>query len=406
MDLKKSDFGKRAFGKESTLPVTVKYESQQRALDFIRSILAGGNAIGVIEGPEGSGKSTVIRKFASELPRDTAAATLDGMRYKPRGFVAEILACYGYTTDLQTTEELLQLLAMFAGQQTRSNQPPIVVIDNADRMGPSTLETLGEIAAMTEGGKPSLRIILTSRRRLNTPRGNDDEPWAGRPFEVRQLAPMTVNEALVYLHARLEASGVGVPDSVFPGDVCDKLHEISRGWPARLNALALTAIERSETLPVTLTRIMKRPEKLPAGRRPPSLLVSKDGKAVREFVCNETRVLIGRSNLADVVIDDEYCSKFHALLMLYSDGLVLLDLNSANGTTVNSVGVKSTLLLDNDIISLGHHRLKVMNAPVPDREAAARTTAADTRRMQNLDEMRRKRLAQLKAVPTRSRKKS
>ena len=151
---------------------------------------------------------------------------------------------------------------------------------------------------------------------------------------------------------------------------------------------------------------MKRPEKLPAERRPPSLLVSKDGKTVREFVCNDKKVLIGRSNLADVVIDDEYCSKFHALLMLYSDGLVLLDLNSANGTTVNSVGVKSTLLLDNDIISLGHHRLKVMNAPVPDREAAARTTAADTRRMQNLDELRRKRLAQLKAVPTRSRKKS
>jgi type II secretory pathway predicted ATPase ExeA len=406
MDLKKTDFGKRAFGKEPTAPVTVRYESQQKALDFIRSMLGDGNAIGVIEGPEGSGKSTVMRQFASELPRDTAFAVLDGTSYRPRGFVAEILASYGYTTDLQTTDELLQLLAMFAAQQTRSNQPPIVMIDNADRMGQSTLETLGKLAAMTEGGKPSLRIILTSRRRLNALPGKDGKPGPGRPVETRQLAPMTANEALVYLHARLEASGVGVPDSVFPGDVCDKLHEISRGWPARLNALALTAIERSETLPVTLTRIMKRPEKLPAERRSPSLLVSKDGKTVREFVFDDKKVLIGRSNFADVVIDDEYCSKFHALLMLYPDGLVLLDLNSANGTTVNSVGVKSTLLLDNDIISLGHHRLKVMNAPVPDKAAAARATAADTSRMKNLDELRRKRLAQLQAVPSRSRKKS
>ena len=406
MDLKKTDFGERAFGKESKVPVTVKYESQQHALDFIWSILGSGSAIGVIEGPEGSGKSTVMRQFVSELPRDTSIAALDGTRYKPRGFVSEILARYGYTTDLQTTEELLQLLAMFAGQQTRSYQPPIVMVDNADKMFPSTLKTLGKIAAMSEGGKPSLRIILTTRRRLNPLSEEDGKLGADRPVEIRQLQPMTVNEALVYLHARLEACGVGVPDSVFPGDVCDKLHEISRGWPARLNALALTAIQRSESLPVSVTRLMKRPDKLPRERKLPSLVISKDGKTLREFVFNDKKVLIGRSEFADIVIEDEFCSKFHLLLMLYSDGLVLLDLNSANGTTVNSVKVKSTLLLDNDVISLGHHRLKVMNVPVPDQATAGRATAADTRRMKNLDEMRRKRQAQLKAVPSRTRKKS
>jgi pSer/pThr/pTyr-binding forkhead associated (FHA) protein len=401
MDLKKTDFGERAFGKDSKVPVTVKYESQQHALDFIWSILGSGNAIGVIEGPEGSGKSTVMRQFVSELPRDTSIAALDGTRFKPRGFVSEILARYGYATDLQTTEELLQLLAMFAGQQTRSYQPPIVVIDNVDRMFPSTLKTLGKMAAMTEDGKPALRIIiLTTRRRLNALSEEDGKLGAERPIEVKQLAPMTANEALIYLHARLEACGVGVPDSVFPGDVCDKLHEISKGWPAR------TAINRSETLPVTVTRIMKRPGKLPAERRPPSLVISRDGKTLREFVFDDKKVLIGRSDFADIVIDDEFCSKFHVLLMLYSDGIVLLDLNSVNGTTVNSVRVKSTLLLNDDIISLGHHRLKVMNVPAPDQVAAGRATAADTRRMKNLDEMRRKRKAQLKAVPSRSRRKS
>ncbi len=406
MDLKKTDFGERAFGKDAKVPVTVKYESQQHALDFIWSILGSGNAIGVIEGPEGSGKSTVMRQFLSELPHDTSIAALDGTRFKPRGFVSEILVRYGYSTDLQTTEELLQLLAMFAGQQTRSYQPPIVMVDNADRMFPSTLKVLGKIAAMSDGGKPSLRIILTTRRRLNALSEEDGRLGAERPVEVRRLEPMTVNEALVYLHARLEACGVGVPDSVFPGDVCDKLHEISRGWPARLNALALTAIQRSETLPVTVTRLSKRPGKLPREHKLPSLVISRDGKTLRDFVFDDKKVLIGRSEFADIIIQDEFCSKFHLLLMLYSDGLVLLDLNSANGTTVNSVKVKSTLLLDNDVISLGHHRLKVMNVPAPDQAAAGRATAADTRRMKNLDEMRRRRKAQLRAVPSKPRQKS
>ena len=347
-----------------------------------------------------------MRQFVSELPRDTSIAAFDGTGYKPRGFVAEILARYGYTTDLQTTEELLQLLAMFAGQQTRSYQPPIIMIDNADRMFPSTLEALGKIAAMADGGKPALRIILTAKRRLNALSEEDGERRAERPIEVRQLAPMTANEALIYLHARLEACGVGVPDSVFPGDVCDKLHEISKGWPARLNALALTAIERSEQLPVTVTRIMKRPDILPPVRKLPSVLISRDGKTLMEFVLDDRKVLIGRWKFADIVIGDDFCSKFHALLVPYSHGLVLLDLNSANGTTVNSVRVKSRLLLNDDIISLGHHRLKVMNLSTPDQAAAGSAVEVDTRRMKNLDEMRRKRKAQLKAVPSKPRKKS
>ena len=197
MDLNKTDFGERAFGRSSKVAVTVKYESQQRALDFIWSTLGSGNAIGVIEGPEGSGKSTVLSQFVSEVTRDTSIAALDGARYKPRGFVAEILARYGYATDLQTTGELLKLLSMFAGQQARSYQPPVIMIDNADRMYPSTLQTLGRIAALREGGKPAVRIILTTRRRLNALSEEDGKLGAQRPLEVWRLEPMTANEALV-----------------------------------------------------------------------------------------------------------------------------------------------------------------------------------------------------------------
>jgi len=110
-------------------------------------------------------------------------------------------------------------------------------------------------------------------------------------------------------------------------------------------------------------------------------------------------VIIGRSDFADIVIEAHFCSKFHVLLLLDSDGLAMLDLNSVNGTTVNSVRVKSTLLLDDDIISLGDHRLKVKNAPAVDAGMAGRTTVADTARMKTLDDLRRKRRALLRAVP-------
>ncbi len=77
------------------------------------------------------------------------------------------------------------------------------------------------------------------------------------------------------------------------------------------------------------------------------------------------------------------------MLLLYSDALVLLDLNSANGTTVNSVKVKKTILRDNDVISLGHHRLKVENAPEISAEMQELLKSPDTLKMKNLIDIRR-----------------
>ena len=425
MDSRKGEFGEKAFGAASGAVAVVKYEAQQHALDFIWSLLGDGRAIGMIQGAAGSGKTTIVRQLVKELPRDTAVAVIDGTRIKPRGLLSEILARYGYTPDLQSTDELMKMIAMFAGQQTRAYQPPILVVDNSDRMFPSALRSLGKLAGLMEQGKPALRIILTGQRAIKLiADGKRDDP--ARPFEVAQLAPMTKNDALIYLYARLEACGIGRPDSIFPGDTCDVLHSRSGGVPGRLNELALKAIRESHSLPVTVSSLVpakgKRqdgastatprktvtaspPQKAAAARpsqkRPaPRVIVSKNGKTIGEHIFTEKKVLIGRSEFADIVIEDEFCSKLHVALMLYSDGLVLMDLNSANGTTVNSVRVKTTLLCENDIITLGNHRLKVANVPAGNAALAGKTTVADTTRMQSLEQMRKRRRAQLRAVPT------
>jgi type II secretory pathway predicted ATPase ExeA len=397
MDSRKGEFGDKAFGEGSGDVATVKYEAQQHALDFIWSLLGDGKAIGLIQGPSGSGKTTVISQLVKELPRDTSIAVVDGTRIKPRGLLSEVLARYGYAPDLQATDELLKMIEMFAGQQTRAYQPPILVIDNCDRMFPSSFRALGKLAGLREQGKPALRIILTGQRAMKlVVDGRRGDPV--RPFEVWKLAPMSANDALVYLHARLEACGIGTPDSVFPGDVCDVLHAESGGLPGRLNELALQAINRAGSMPVTVStlgsRITKRRK-----RAVPRVIVSRDGKPVLEHAFNDKKVLIGRSEFADIIIDDEFCSKLHVALLLYSDGLVLMDLNSANGTTVNSVRVKTTLLCENDIISLGNHRLKVVNVPAGDAALAGKAADADTTRMQSLEQMRKRRRAQLRTVP-------
>ena len=70
---------------------------------------------------------------------------------------------------------------------------------------------------------------------------------------------------------------------------------------------------------------------------------------------------------------------------------MLLDLNSSNGITVNSVTIKKTILKSDDIISLGNHRLKIENAPAVSDDLEELLKSPDTIKMKNLIDLRRQR---------------
>jgi len=137
---------------------------------------------------------------------------------------------------------------------------------------------------------------------------------------------------------------------------------------------------------------------------PPRLIVSKDGDTVNEFTFSDRKVLIGRSEFADIVIEDLYASKLHAMILAYADALVLLDLNSANGLTLNSVKLQSAVLEENDIISIGRHRLKVENAPELSEEMRRMVETKDTLKMMNIADVQRLKETQRRLVAIQNKK--
>jgi hypothetical protein len=228
------------------------------------------------------------------------------------------------------------------------------------------------------------------------------------------MEPLSSKETMIYLHARLKAAGCDRADTIFPFDVCDRLREQSGGWPGMLNLFALEAIKRSSGFPLSVVDTYGASEKTreasatdlpvldvpqPAVRVPPSLTISKGGKVVSEYVFKGNKVLLGRSDFVDVIVDDDFVSKVHAIFLLYSDALVILDLNSSNGLTVNSVVTKKTILRSDDVISLGNHRIKIEDAPPVTEDMEELIRSPDTLRMKSLVDLRRQRAKQrLKSV--------
>ena len=66
--------------------------------------------------------------------------------------------------------------------------------------------------------------------------------------------------------------------------------------------------------------------------------------------------MIGRDSQNDIVLDEAMISRCHAMLLAKPSGIVLIDLDSTNGTLINGMFVLPDTpvpLEDGDIIALG-----------------------------------------------------
>ncbi len=103
---------------------------------------------------------------------------------------------------------------------------------------------------------------------------------------------------------------------------------------------------------------------------------------------DKTRALIGRSAHNDISISSQFVSRHHALLVRHGASTFLMDLNSTNGTFVNSKRVSNHVLLHDDIITIGHHRIKFYDPCATAHEGMADIDFTDTAIMKTLDDMR------------------
>jgi type II secretory pathway predicted ATPase ExeA len=227
-----SSLSSKAFGEHADAGLIVAYQSHQDALRFLASALGQANGVALLQGPTGSGKTTIINEQLGWSSRDAAVAFVDGAHLRPRRLVTDMLSQFEVRTTSQDDEQLLMQLNHFVTQQTRSVRPPVLIVDNADRATSSTLRLLNWLAALDARGDYALRIVLTGKDRLSVLLRDDSmRSLARRHPATYALNPLTAQETMVYLRTRLIAAGGERSEKVFPIAVCERLHEVSRGWP-------------------------------------------------------------------------------------------------------------------------------------------------------------------------------
>ena len=103
---------------------------------------------------------------------------------------------------------------------------------------------------------------------------------------------------------------------------------------------------------------------------------------------SRSRLLIGRSDHNDIAINSRFISRHHALLVRHGDASLLMDLNSTNGTYVNATRVSNHVLKHEDVMTVGHHKIKFYDPFATTGSALDGPEFADTAIMKTLEDMR------------------
>jgi len=388
-------------GKPSAI---ISYGAERAAREVLENTYTDPTGLSLLQGPSLSGKSTLIRSFIDSLHEDCAVAVVDGKGLNTTKLLKSILRQFGYDLEQSSNNELLGLVRVFALQQAAKHEPPLLIIENTDKLNPSALRTLCELAELRARMGSAFKIVLVSNRSLGPMLAAPGmQALARRAVHDFHLRPLTQQEARTYLHEKLRAAGSDYPDFVFPEAACGELWKASGGWPGILDRLALLALASAQTLPVSVDNI-ERPavptgtwdeEELALAEREfatppdsPRLVITENGNVIGDLRMEKPRLLIGRSDHNDIAIGSRFISRHHALLVRHGGSTFLMDLNSTNGTFVNSRRVSNYVLVHDDVITIGHHKIKFRDTDARTRGNLEGVEFADTAIMKTLQDMR------------------
>jgi general secretion pathway protein A len=357
-------------------------EQYLRALEFLGATLWTRTQIGVISAEEGCGKTQVIRRFLAALDERVLYAEVRRPDLTAREFLDDVLHQFGVVLDESDRTDRRRLLERFLAHQMNLGRICLVVVENPQVMHPPVLDEIRALAEIAVDGARAVKLLLLGQPLLNhvvdSPRMGDLMKGGASRFHLPALSEDQVS---AYVAHRLRAAGAADPDQLMPYTLMPKVHLYTGGVPAVVNrlctqALACAAVRGDAA--ITMQALDEAVETLglqPRGSGAPaaatttsapdvldaSLQLATQGVPDKAIPLVRSRVLIGRSELADVRIDSVFVSRYHALIVREPTHDLLIDLGSTNGVLVNSKRVLRHVLRHRDLVQIGPARVTYLN---------------------------------------------
>ena len=385
------------------------YLSKQhaRAKAYMESTIWFTDGFVVITGEVGSGKTTLIESFLKEVEADIVVAQINQTQVSAVDFLQAVLVQFGFAPFKMKKGELIATLNQFLVEQYAAGRKVLLIVDEAQNLSLRVLEEVRLLSGVETTKDKVLRIIFCGQPELNDKLDAPELVQLAQRIRLRfHLGALSLEEMRAYIQHRLEVAG-SADREIFAAETFAEIFRYTGGVPRLVNTLcdtAMIAAYSNDRDHVTLADIRGASEELrwvdfatrtssmrgkveaktPAGIAaaaaaaaaaavaPDStlegtgpilgrVLVSTEGRTVRELPLRVGRVIVGRTADNDLQIDSRFVSRHHCQLIVSAQACVIEDLNSTNGIYVKSKRVRRQHLNDGDVVVIGKHELIYMD---------------------------------------------
>jgi len=216
--------------------------THRKAKNLLEYTIYSKEGFCVIIGEPGTGKTTVLKKFLSELPENFIAATIYNPMLSPEEFLKTLLDEFKipYNKDI-SKNEILKKLSQFLEEKLREGKRAIIVIDEAQLMPFETLEELRLLSNIETGKEKLVQIILVGQPELEEKLQDPKlRQLSDRITNKMFLDELTEDEVEKYINHRLKISNT---DKIkFSKKAINEIYKHSGGIPRLINLLASRAI--------------------------------------------------------------------------------------------------------------------------------------------------------------------
>jgi general secretion pathway protein A len=358
-------------------------KQHSRAKAYMESTIWLADGFVVITGEIGSGKTTLIESFLSDLPKDIVLAHVSQTQLTPVEFLQTLLVEFGFKPFRKRKVEMLAMLKDFMVDQYAAGRKILLIIDEAQNLSRQVLEEVRLLSGLESQKEKLLRIIIAGQpelsRKLDSPRLQQLTQRVRLRFH---LSALTKRETHDYITHRLNVAGAK-GRKIFTEGACDLAFRYAGGVPRLINVLCDTALlcAFAEERPVVDEALVKaaveelqwveysdRPQSgqqhaettgefAPANATIARFEVLFRDQFVAELNVHVGRTIIGRTPDNDLQIRSKFISRHHAQIVSDRHQCVVEDLNSTNGVFIKGQRVKRHPLVDGDVIQLGEHKL-------------------------------------------------
>jgi type II secretory pathway predicted ATPase ExeA len=354
-----------------------------RAKAYMESTVWLADGFVVITGDIGSGKTTLIESFVTDLPEDIVLAHVSQTQLSPVEFLQALLVEFGFKPFRARKVELLSMLKDFMVEQYAAGKKILLIVDEAQNLSSKVLEEVRLLSGLETQKEKLLRIILAGQPELSRKLDSPHLEQLTQRVRLRfHLGALSKRETHDYIIHRLSVAGAN-GRKIFDDAACDMVFRYAGGVPRLVNLLCDTAMlcafteerdsidERLVKDAATELQWVEYAERVKNGERnldstgPYAQATRAIGRIeiilrdqlVGDFELKEGRAIIGRTPDNDLQIRSKFVSRHHAQIVSERSGSAIEDMNSTNGIFIRSQRVKRHELADGDVIQLGEHKL-------------------------------------------------